>query len=77
MATLLSKIGLRDTLDTRQLLTEHLMDIARKPGVLQENGRIVRESLLMGPGGAVRLKTIWEETKEGIKLITIEVFKAK
>ena len=77
MATLLSKIGLRDNLDTRQLLTDHLLEIARTPGTVQENGRIIRESLLIGPGGAVKLKTIWEETKEEIKLITLEVLKSK
>jgi hypothetical protein len=77
MAVELSRIGLRDTAETRTLLTEHLTQVARMPGVAQANGNVVRESFLMGPGGAVKLKTIWEETKDRINLITVEVLKAK
>jgi hypothetical protein len=39
-------------------------------GIMQANGRVLKESLLMGPGGkAVKLQTIWE----GNKLITVVV----
>jgi len=42
------------------------------PGMLQENGRVVRESILMGPNGAVKVRSIWE----GAKLITFELYGA-
>lgn len=67
----LERIGLPDSAATRELLTEHLTRIASQPGgIMQANGRILRESLLMGPGGkAVKLQTVWE----GNKLITVYV----
>jgi len=34
--------------------------------IIQENGRFLRESLLMGPLGGVKWETIWD----GAKLIT-------
>ena len=37
---------------------------------VQADGRVVRESLLAGPNGLVKLKTVWE----GTKLITMKVF---
>jgi RHS repeat-associated protein len=77
MAAELGRIGLRDTAETRALVTDHLTKVAQTPGVAQANGNVVRESLLMGPGGAVKLKTIWKETKDQIKLITIEVLRPK
>jgi len=40
--------------------------------MLQENGRVVRESILMGPNGAVKVRSIWE----GAKLITFELYGA-
>ena len=36
----------------------------------QANGRIIKESLLMGPYGGLKMHSIWE----GNKLITIELF---
>lgn len=30
---------------------------------LQNNGRVLREILVMGPQGGVKLETIWEDTK--------------
>ncbi|MCW5971694.1 MAG: hypothetical protein KIT57_24580 [Blastocatellales bacterium] len=67
----LERIGLPDSAATRELLTNHLTRIANQPGsIIQANGRVVKESLLMGPGGqAVKLQTIWE----GKKLITATV----
>jgi hypothetical protein len=71
----LERVGLPDSPATRQYLTEHLTQVARQAGgITQANGRVVKESLLMGPGGAsVKLKTVWE----GTKLITVEVLKPK
>lgn len=40
---------------------------------VQDNDRIVRESLLSGPNGAVKIESIWE----GAKLITIQIFGGK
>ena len=37
---------------------------------IQSNGRIVKEAMLYGPGGSLKIRTIWE----GLKLITIELF---
>ena len=48
MLNQLERIGLRDTPATRQLLTEHLQNALNQGGVVQENGRILSESLLMG-----------------------------
>ena len=76
MARQLARIGLPDSQSTREYLTEHLNQVVLDGNNItriQENGRIVRESLLMGPEGGVKLQTIWE----GNKLITIKIFGAK
>ncbi|MEW5816917.1 MAG: RHS repeat-associated core domain-containing protein [Spirochaetota bacterium] len=73
MLSQLESIGLPDTPATRQYLTEHLTRILNDPSniaLVQTNGRIVRESLLMGPRGGVKFQTIWE----GTKLITGNIF---
>jgi RHS repeat-associated protein len=69
----LEKIGLPDTPANRQYIAEHLADVASKPGINQGNGRVLRESLLMGPQGAVKVQSIWEDTK----LITVMIFGSK
>ena len=71
----MERAGLPDSPATRQYLTEHLTQVARQSGgITQANGRVVKESLLMGPGGkAVKLETIWE----GTKLITIKALSPK
>ena len=38
--------------------------------LIQENGRIIRETLLTGPQGVVKLETIWD----GNRLITGEIY---
>jgi RHS repeat-associated protein len=81
MASELGRIGLQDSSATRQYLTEHLYQVgeavAQGAGAVQKNGNILRESLLFGPGGAVKLKTIWQKTQDEVKLITIEVLRGK
>jgi RHS repeat-associated protein len=67
MLNQLESIGLRDTPATRQLLRENLQQVLRQAGVPQANGRILRESLLMGPHGGVKVQSVWE----GNKLITV------
>jgi RHS repeat-associated protein len=73
LAGQLQRIGLPDTADTRQLLNGHLSDVLNDAANIvgiQENGRVVRESLLMGPLGGAKVQTIWE----GNKLITVNIF---
>lgn len=40
---------------------------------VQANGRVVRESLLMGPRGGLKIESIWD----GTKLITVNLFGKK
>ncbi|MFQ3610672.1 MAG: RHS repeat-associated core domain-containing protein, partial [Fimbriimonadales bacterium] len=66
----LQRIGINDTPENREYLTAHLTWVLNDPTNIREvqrNGRIVRESLLMGPKGGCKLETIWE----GDKLITV------
>ena len=35
--------------------------------IIQENGRILKEILIMGPNGALKMQTIWD----GAKLVTV------
>ncbi|WP_196602046.1 hypothetical protein [Pectinatus frisingensis] len=39
----------------------------------QENGRVVRESLLSGPNGVIKVESVWD----GSKLITATLFGGK
>lgn len=76
MLASLKSIGLGDTPATRAYLAEHMGKVLNDATNIlsrQANGRIVRESLLMGPKGAAKLQTIWENTK----LITANVFRSK
>jgi RHS repeat-associated protein len=73
MARQMQRIGLPDTLTTRQVLTEHLTAVLNNPSNIariQANGNIVRESFLMGPIGGAKLESIWN----GAKLITVNIF---
>lgn len=65
----LKSIGLHDNPATRKYLTRHLQKcLKNKNNILttQKNGRDIRETLLMGPNGALVFRTVWE----GKKLIT-------
>lgn len=65
----LKSIGLGDTRETREYLTQHFNEVLNNPSnisAIQENGRVVRESFLMGPLGGLKVRTVWE----GDKLIT-------
>jgi len=66
----LRSVGLADTSQTRGFLTNHLTQVLNDPTSIvkiQDNGRVVRESLLLGPRGGLKLESIWE----GNKLITM------
>ena len=69
----LQSIGIFDTPTGRAYLNRYLQDVYKTPGVLQNNGRFMRESLLMGPNGGVKVQSIWENNR----LITIELFGGK
>lgn len=54
----------------RSLLNSHLRSVySSTKGILQTNGRYLRESLLMGPNGGLKVESIWE----GNKLITVKL----
>jgi RHS repeat-associated protein len=69
----LTSIGLPDTPANRAYLASQLEAAYRDPSSLlriQSDGRAVRDSLLMGPYGGLKMESIWE----GPKLITVNLF---
>lgn len=68
----LNKIGIFDNAEGRSIVQEHLETAFKNTtnGVVQKNGRMLKESLLTGPNGAVKVQSVWE----GNKLITVEIF---
>lgn len=69
----LEKIGLGDSKNSRAYLIKELNKVLNDPSnikEIQETGRVVRESLLTGSDGIIKMQTVWEDTK----LITIELF---
>ncbi|MGL5062270.1 MAG: hypothetical protein ACRC62_20025 [Microcoleus sp.] len=69
----LCAIGFGDTPDTRTYLSAYLYCVFLDPtniAEIQVNGRVIKESLLMGPIGALKMKSVWD----GNKLITIILF---
>ena len=73
MLAQMHRIGLSDTVANRAYVAQHLTKVARDASnivVTQANGRVVRQSLLMGPKGGLKLESIWE----GTKLITVRLF---
>lgn len=70
----LQSIGIFDNAAGRSLLQAHLESVYNgTKGVLQSNGRYLRESLLMGPNGALKIESVWE----GDKLKTIKLLGGK
>jgi RHS repeat-associated protein len=70
----LESIGIFDTPANRDLLKKHLESVYEiSRGLLQKNGRRLRESLFMGPNGGIKIESIWE----GNKLITIKLIGGK
>jgi hypothetical protein len=57
----LQSVGIYDDKVGGSLLKNHLKNVYRDTqGVLQSNSRYSRESVLMGPNGALKVKSIWE-----------------
>jgi hypothetical protein len=76
MLTQLERIGLSDNPNTRQYLTEHLSAVLNDPTNIvstQVNGAVIQESLLMGPSGGLKVRSVWQ----GNKLITMMLYGSK
>ncbi|MFA9464179.1 MAG: RHS repeat-associated core domain-containing protein [Velocimicrobium sp.] len=72
----LKSIGIFDNASGRNLVLDNLTEAYNNSSSIlkvQENGRVVRESLLSGPNGLVKVESIWE----GAKLITVTLFGGK
>jgi RHS repeat-associated protein len=66
----LESVGIFDNAAGRSLMNSHLESVySGTKGILQTNGRYLRESLLMGPRGGLKVESIWE----GNKLITVKL----
>jgi len=66
-------VGIHDNVAGRRILTNALNTVLNDPTNvtrIQQNGRVVRESLLSGPNGILKMETVWE----GSRLITINLF---
>ncbi|GHT71674.1 hypothetical protein FACS1894174_09630 [Bacteroidia bacterium] len=64
----LESIGIFDNAAGRSLVKSHLENAYKETiGILQSNGNVLRESLLMGPNGGLGVQSYWE----GNKLITV------
>ena len=71
MLNQLNRIGIHNTEYWRNSMFQKLWnDYYNLIPILQENGRHVRDELLIGPNGMLKMETIWQ----GGKLITIELF---
>lgn len=72
MARQLNRIGIHGDARGRELLTEHFAMVLNNPmNIVKEQGaRTVRESLLSGPGGFLKMESVWENNK----LITVKLF---
>lgn len=69
----LHRIGISDVPRMRAYLQTFFEKVLNDPtnvATQQANGRVVRESLLMGPLGGLKVQSIWE----GAKLITVYLF---
>lgn len=66
----LESVGIFDNTQGRAYLQLHLEQAYKNIGVLQENGRVMRESLLMGQYGSLKVESIWESNR----LITIKFY---
>jgi len=70
----LERVGIFDNTAGRSLLQNHLKTIySGTKGMLQSNGRYLRESLLMGPNGGLKVESIWD----GNRLITVKLLRGK
>ncbi len=69
----MERIGFSESQGTRTYLADHLKKALNDPTSIvrtQENGRVLRETLLTGPRGSLKVESVWEDSK----LITVGVF---
>lgn len=72
----LNSIGVFDDAFGRKLVLDNLSDAFDNPSSIlktQENGRIVRESLLSGPNGVLKVESVLDREK----LITVKLYGGK
>jgi hypothetical protein len=72
----MESIGLTDNPDNRRYMERFFQNVLNDPtnvAEIQPNGRIVRESLLMGPRGGLKVVSVWE----GDRLITVVLIGGK
>lgn len=71
MGKQLSSIGIFDNQAGRAYVSERIIDsYYNSTAILQDNGRYLRETMLVGDLGALKMQTIWE----GENLITIFLY---
>ena len=73
MGNQLNSIGIYNNANGRNIITNSLNSVLNDPNSIssiQSNGRIVRESLLTGPNGVLKMESIWE----GKRLVTINLY---
>lgn len=75
MEATLNSIGIYDNDMGRILVKQNIVDSYYETGnsIIQENGRLSKDSLLIGPNGIAKMNTVWENER----LITVELFKTK
>lgn len=68
----LNRIGIFDNAEGKAYVQQQLEKAFHDTtnGTVQSNGRILKESLLTGPNGFVKMQSVWD----GNKLITMELF---
>lgn len=69
----LKKIGIINNSAGKAFMAAKLAEAFKTEGIVQSNGRIMRETFIMGPKGGVVLQSVWE----GTKLITVKIFGGK
>ncbi|MEY9977998.1 hypothetical protein [Lysinibacillus sp. RC79] len=72
----LNSIGIFDDATGRKLVLDNLSDAFDNPSSIlktQENGRIIRESLLSGPNGVLKVESVWDRER----LITVKLYGGK
>lgn len=72
LARQLNRIGIQGDASGRQLLTEHFTMTLNNPMniVLEEGAKQTRESLLAGPGGFLKMRSVWQNNR----LVTVFLF---
>ncbi|MCK4261456.1 MAG: hypothetical protein KAX49_20985 [Halanaerobiales bacterium] len=68
----MERIGFPDSPKAREYMNHIFTEILNDPTTfvcIQENGRVLRDFLLVGPNGLLKLESIWE----GTKLITFQL----